>query len=155
MYIYNYIDRYMWSNMQKGSYTHIQFSTLRLCNSVCLWPEALKFGGSTFLSLHLKVWKFWPNSLLTNEVMSLQSHKIGYMYKTLFANLVTYTYYYIHLSCNDNNIMYPLHSYVVMYISLCAVQLMTITLKIMCGIRNMICNYDEASVNQLWCYAAI
>ena len=68
------------------------FSTLRLCNSACVWPTALKFGGRTVLSLHLYDRKFQLNSLLKNEVMPLKSCTIGCVYKTLFANPVTYSY---------------------------------------------------------------
>ena len=37
---------------KKGSYTRIQFSTLRMCNSASVGPTALKFGGRPFLSLY-------------------------------------------------------------------------------------------------------
>ena len=82
------------------------FSTLRICNSACIGPTALKFGSCTFLSLHLQERKFQPNSLLINEVMPLQSWKIGCMYKTLFANPVTNVY-----GC--------MYAYVCVYVCIC------------------------------------
>ena len=37
---------------KKGSYTRVQFSALRMCNSASVGPTALKFGGRPFLSLY-------------------------------------------------------------------------------------------------------
>ena len=65
-------------------YTHIQFSILRTCNSACICPAALKFGSMTFLSLHVYDRNFWLSNIATNEVMLLQSPKIGCVYKRLF-----------------------------------------------------------------------
>ena len=42
------------------------------------------FSSRTFLSLYLYDVKLQPNSAITNEVMLLQIHKIGCMYKTSF-----------------------------------------------------------------------
>ena len=52
----------------------------------------LKFGSRTFLSLYFHDRKFCPDISLTNEVVPLQSHKIGhvYLYMTPFENSVTF-----------------------------------------------------------------
>ena len=57
------------------------FSTLRICNSACVRPTALKFGSRTFLSLHRNL---QPNNSLINEVMQLYSGIIGCVCKTTF-----------------------------------------------------------------------
>ena len=75
----------------KNIHPNFQLWTCKWCNSACIWRTALKFGDRIFTSLHLYNRKFQLNSLLRNEVMALQSGKIGCMYKTPFANLVTYT----------------------------------------------------------------
>ena len=56
------------------------------CNSACVGPTALKFGSRTSLSLYLQDWKFQPNRIhsLINQVLSLQSWKIGCIYKIPF-----------------------------------------------------------------------
>ena len=48
--LWNQNTEYMWLDLQKGSYTCNQFSTLKICNSTCVWPTALKFGSSTLQS---------------------------------------------------------------------------------------------------------
>ena len=60
------------------------FATLRMCNSAHVRPTTLKFGTWPFLSLWLYERKFQRNSSLKNEVMPLQSCKIGCVYKTPF-----------------------------------------------------------------------
>ena len=44
---------------ERGLILESNFSTLRLCNSACVRPTALKFGSGTVLSLHLS---FQPNT---------------------------------------------------------------------------------------------
>ena len=67
---------------EKGLIHTSNFSPLRLCNSACIGFTALKFSSRTVLPLHLK---FQPNSLLINEVMSLQIWKIGCVYNAPFC----------------------------------------------------------------------
>ena len=55
-YEYNIVIEYAKGGLIRTSI----FSTLRLCNSACAWPTALKFGSRTFLSLHLYDRKFSP-----------------------------------------------------------------------------------------------
>ena len=50
---------------------------------------ATKQDTGSFL-LHLHDRKFYSNGSPTNEVMSLQSHTIRCVYKTLFTNPVSY-----------------------------------------------------------------
>ena len=75
---------------KKGLIHASNFSNSRLCNSACAGSIALKFGSWTVLSLHLYDSNVWPNSLLINEIVPLQSHNIGCLYKTPFANSVTF-----------------------------------------------------------------
>ena len=55
---------------------------------------AFKSTRRFVLSVHLHVRKIHIHNLFTNEAMPLQSFKIRSVYKTLFANLVTYVLKY-------------------------------------------------------------
>ena len=62
---------------KRGLIPTSNFATLRMCNSAHVLPTTLKFGTWPFLSLWVYERKFQLNSSLTNEVMPLQSCKIG------------------------------------------------------------------------------
>ena len=85
---YSRVYMYMWPNLQKlRGLIHISnFSTLRLCNYVCVWPTVLKFGSKTILLLHLydKTFQLNNSLIIINKVMPLQSCTIRCMYKTPF-----------------------------------------------------------------------
>ena len=81
-------------NLQKGSIQASEFLTFRLCNSACVWPTNLKFSSWTVLSLLSYDCKFQLNTSLISGDMPFQSHKIGWVYKTLFIKSVTYSVYF-------------------------------------------------------------
>ena len=82
IHIHTYV--YVTGFAKRGLIHASNFATLRMCNSAHVLPTTLKFGTWPFLSLWLYERKFQLNSSLTNEVMPLQSCKIGCMYKTPF-----------------------------------------------------------------------
>ena len=57
-----------------------------VCNSMCGKVIKFKFDHSAVQYCTIQSTKI----LITRQVMSYQSWKIGYLYKTLFANPVTY-----------------------------------------------------------------
>ena len=68
---------------KRGLIYSFNFSTLCIANSTCIWSTALKFGSRTVLSLHLAIYR--TENFRLHEVMPLQSHKIGCVYKTPFC----------------------------------------------------------------------
>ena len=66
---------------KRGLVHESNFLILTIRNSACVWVTALKFRSSTFVSFNICEREFQFNSLLTNEVMILQSCKIECVYK--------------------------------------------------------------------------
>ena len=81
----NFVTRLYVTGFAKRGLIHTSnFSNLTLHNSAFVRHTALKFSRRTVLSLPLHDRKFQSNSLLKNEVIPLQSHTIGCVYKTPF-----------------------------------------------------------------------
>ena len=62
------LDTYVTEFAKKSLIHASNFSSLRLCNSACVWLTGLKFVSMTALSSHLYDQNIWPDSSLINKV---------------------------------------------------------------------------------------